>query len=224
MMQYPLLAAVPPPELVSYWSPIQICYTVLSWVPCLVLSCVRFLLNPCWNMMQCLLLAALPSSVLFPYRTFFKYDAIPSPRCLASTCARFLLKAHWNIMQYPLLAALPPLVFISHPILIQVWCDILSSLPCVLQCSFLIEDLSKYDALSSLGCPASYSPLFASYWIPIVIWCYILSSLPCLLLCSFLIKFLLKYDAISFPRCLAHIGNHVKDNGCSMNWLFVLYK
>ena len=144
--------------------------------------------------------------------------------CFILSCIRFSLTAYWNMMRYPLLAALPPPVLVSYWRTIQIWCTILFSLPCLLLFSFLIEELFKYGALSSLGCPASSSPVFASYSIPIVIWFNILSSLHCLLLCSFLIKSLFKYDAISSPSCLAHIRNYVKDNAFSMNWFFVLYK
>ena len=177
MMQYPILAVLPPPVVVSYWLPIQIWCNILSWLPCL-----------------------LPSSFLIEF--LFKYNAISSHGCLASSCGRFLLNSYSNMMQYPLLAALPPPVAVSHWIPIQIWCNILSWLPCLLPSSFLIEFLFKYNAISSHGCLASsrgcfllnsysnmmQSPLLAalpppvvvSYWFPFQIWCNILSWLPCM--------------------------------------------
>jgi hypothetical protein len=89
--------------------------------------------------MQCLLLAALPSSVLFPYRTLFKYDAIPSPRCLVCSCDSSLLKSYSNVMHYPLLVAQP------HPLL----------------CSLLIKSLSKYDECPLVA--ALPPPVLVSY-------------------------------------------------------------
>ena len=89
--------------------------------------------------MQCLLLAALPSSVLFPYRTLFKYDAIPSPRYLVSSCDSSLLKSYSNVMHYPLLVAQP------HPLL----------------CSLLIKSLSKYDECPLVA--ALPPPVLVSY-------------------------------------------------------------
>ena len=72
MMRYPLLAALRPPVLVSYWRPIQIWCTILSWLPCLILSCIRFILNPYSNMMLYPLLAALPPAVLVYYQVLIK--------------------------------------------------------------------------------------------------------------------------------------------------------
>ena len=89
--------------------------------------------------MQCLLLAALPPSVLFPYRALFKYDAISSPRCLVSSCASSLLKSYSNVMHYPLLVAQP------HPLL----------------CSLLIKSLSKYDECPLVA--ALPPPVLVSY-------------------------------------------------------------
>ena len=89
--------------------------------------------------MQFLLLAALPPSVLFPYRTLFKYDAISSPRCLVSSCASSLLKSYANMMHYHLLVAKP------HPLL----------------CSLLIKSLSKYDECPLVA--ALPPPVLVSY-------------------------------------------------------------
>ena len=69
---YPLLAALPPPVLVSYWRTIQIWCTILSWLPCLILSCVRFLFNPYCNMIQYPVLAALPPAVLVSYQVLIQ--------------------------------------------------------------------------------------------------------------------------------------------------------
>jgi hypothetical protein len=92
MMQYPLLAALSPPVVVS-------------------------LLNSYSNMMQYPLVAAL-WSFLIEFRT--KYAAISSPGCLASCCGRFLLNSYSNIKQYPLMAVLPPPVVVSYSIPIQI--------------------------------------------------------------------------------------------------------
>ena len=107
--------------------------TILSWLPCLILSCVCFLLHPYCNMMQCLLQAALPPPVLVSDKILFTNDAISSPSCLASSSARCLLKSCSYMMHYPLLTAL------SHPLLY----------------SLLIESLSKYCAISPPSCLGS---------------------------------------------------------------------
>ena len=148
----------------------EIWSTILSWLPCLLL----------WS---------------FLIEFLFEYDAISSP------------------------GSLPPPVVISYWIPIQIWCNILSWLPCLLlwlfllnsysnmmlhpllaacllQWSFLIEFLFKFEVISSPGCLASSSgrfllnpysnmmqypllaalppPVVVSCWIPIRIWCYIL--------------------------------------------------
>ena len=171
MMQYPILAVLPPPVVVSYWLPIQIWCNILSWLPCLL-----------WS---------------FLIEFLFKYYAISSPGCLASSLGGFVFNSFSNMMQYPPLVALHPPVVVSYWILIQIWCNILSwlpylppplvvsywipfqiwcnilpLLPCILLWSFLIESLFKYDAISSLGCLASSCG-------------------------RFFIEFLFKYDAIS---------------------------
>ena len=89
--------------------------------------------------MQCLLLAALPPSALFAYRTLFEYDAISSPRCFVSSCASSLLRSYSNVMHYPLLVAQP------HPLL----------------CSLLIKSLSKYDECPLVA--ALPPPVLVSY-------------------------------------------------------------
>jgi hypothetical protein len=118
--KYPLLAALPPPVVDSYWIPVQIYWNILSWLPCLVLW--LFLLSSRSNMMEYPLLAALPPPVvvsnwiliqigwnilswllwLFLIEFSFKYDGICSPGCLASSRGRFLLNSYSNTMKYPL--------------------------------------------------------------------------------------------------------------------------
>ena len=167
MMRYPLLAALHP-VLVSYWSPNQIRCNILSWTAlprpllcsflikslfksdaiccprCFASSCVRFSF---FN---------IPS---FLFEFLLKYDAISSlgcpPGCLASSCVRSLLTPYANMMQYALLAALPTPVYVFYSSATQIWCNILSWLPCLLSCLFLIESLLKYDAISCPRCFAS---------------------------------------------------------------------
>ena len=135
---YPLLAALPPPVLVSYWSHIQIWCAILSWLPkthpllcsllierilkydaissprCRASSCARFVLKSYSNMILCHLLAALPRplrcSLLI--ETLLKYDAMSSHSCITSVCA--LSESHSHMMRYPLLAALPAPVLVPY--------------------------------------------------------------------------------------------------------------
>ena len=138
MMRYLVLAALPPPVIVSLWIPIQIWCNILSWLPS-------------W----------LPSLLVcsFLFKSLFKYNAISSPGCLASACVRFSLNFYSNMTQHPLsaalLAALPRRVFVPYQIMIQIWCDILSWLPCLRLCLFLIKPMFKYDAISCPRCFAS---------------------------------------------------------------------
>ena len=41
----------------------------------------------------------------------------------------------------------------------QIWCDILSCLPCLLLCSYLIRSIFKYDAISCPRCLAYFDPI-----------------------------------------------------------------
>ena len=116
MMHYPLLVALPHPLMYSFFAPSLSKYDPISYHRCLASSCARFLLKSSSNMMQYPVLAAMPHPLL----------------------VRFSLKSYSNMMQYPLLTALPPSVLRQYIILIQVWCDILSSLPCLILCSCII--------------------------------------------------------------------------------------
>jgi hypothetical protein len=73
-------------------------------------------------------------------------------------------RASQNMIQYPLLDALPPPVVVPYWIPIQIWCNVLSWLPCLLLCSFLIEFLFKYDAISSPGCLASLGGFVLNFY------------------------------------------------------------
>ena len=107
---------------------------------------------------------------------------------------------------------------------LQIWCGILSWLPCLLSCSLLIEFEFNCNAITCFGClapscgffldpykdtrqrlvvAALLPPVAVVYWIPAQIWCNMPSWLPCILLWSFLIESLFKYDAISSLGCLA---------------------
>ena len=121
--------------------------------------CPPVLVPYCSNMMHYPLLTALPHPLLCSLlvESLLEYDAMSSLSCLASSCARF------------------------YSILIQIFCDVLSSLPCLLLCSFRF--LLKSDS------NMMHYPL--------------LVALPHPLLCSFLIESLLEYDAMSSPSCLA---------------------
>ena len=139
---------------------------ILSWLPCLIFSCIRFLLTPYWNMMQYTLLAALPS----PMRVSDK-----------------ILIQIWCVI----LSSLPCLLLFSFliEVLFQIWCTILSWLSCfILSCAgFLFNPYSnmmRYPILAALR-----RPVLVSDWGLIQIWCIILSRLPCLIL--YCIRFLL---------------------------------
>ena len=156
MMQYPLLAALPPPGLDFIKILFQIWYTILSRLPCPILSCVRFVSNLYSNMMQHTLVAALPPPALVFFKPTFKYDRISSPRCphpllyslltvflleydaissascRASSCARSLLTYYSNMMRCPLLAALRPPALVPYWSPIRIWCTVLSWLPCLI--------------------------------------------------------------------------------------------
>ena len=139
MMQYPLLAALPRPVHVLIKSLLK--YDAISSPRCFASSCASSLLKSYSNMMHYTLLAAQPYPLLCSciIESLLECDAIYSLSCLASSCGRLLSNPHSNMMRCPLLAALaPPLVFVSYSSPIQ------------------------YDALSSLGCPASSSLVFAS--------------------------------------------------------------
>jgi hypothetical protein len=131
MMHYPLLAALLHPLLYSLLIDSLSEYDAISSLSCLASSCV------------------------------FKYDAIFFPRCLASSCARSLLNPYNNMIRYPILAALP----FSASFLLKTYSNmmhypLLAALLHPLLCSFLIESLPKYDAISSPNCLASVCASF----------------------------------------------------------------
>jgi hypothetical protein len=104
------------------------------------------------------------------------------------------LNSFSNMMQYPLLDALPALVVLTYWIPIQIWCNILSWLPCLFGRNLLssFSKMMQYLLLAALPLP-----VVVSYWIRIHIWSNIISWLLCLFLWSFLIEFLYKYELIS---------------------------
>ena len=159
-MQYPLLAALPPPLVVSYLIPFLIWCNILPLLPCIPLwsFLIEFLFK--YDAISCPGCLTYRLPWWFRIEFLFKYDAISSPCCLASSCGRFLLNPYSNMMRYPLLAALPPPVVVFYWIPIQIWCNILSWRPYLLLWSFLIEVLFKYNAISSPGCLASSSLWF----------------------------------------------------------------
>ena len=106
-----------------------------------------------------------------------------------------------------------PRVMVLYWVPLQIWCCIISWLPCLLSCSLLIEFEFNYNAITCFGClapscgfflnpckdtrqwlvvAAVLPPVAVAYWIPAHIWCNMPSWLPCLLLWSFLIDFLFK--------------------------------
>ena len=76
MMQYPLLAAVPPPVVVFIEFLFE--YDATSSLGSLPPSCGCFLLNSYLNMLQYPLMAALPTPCSFLLEFRFKYEAISS--------------------------------------------------------------------------------------------------------------------------------------------------
>ena len=126
-----------PPLVVSYWIPFLIWCNILPLLPCIPLwsFLIEFLFE--YDAISCpgCLTYLLPW--WFRIEFLFKYDAISSHCCLASSCGRFLLNSYSNMMQYPLMAALPPMVVFNW-IPIQILCNILSWLPCLLPWWFRI--------------------------------------------------------------------------------------
>ena len=96
LMQTALLAALPPPVVVSYSILIHIWWKMLFWLPCLLLW---------WFLIQFL----------------FRFDAKCSSGCLASPCGGSLFNSYSKLIQTAPLAAFPLPVVVSHSILIQNW-------------------------------------------------------------------------------------------------------
>ena len=95
---------------------------VISWLSSLLQRSYHILLHSYLKVMRNALLAPFPPPVI-----------------------HFLLHPYLKMMRNALLAPFPPSVFISYYILIKKWWEMLSSLPFLLQCSFLITFLFKND-------------------------------------------------------------------------------